>query len=165
MELTKGGAPPPLHSASGGADGEHVPVLVHGTKGGAPPPLHSASGGADGEHVPALVRGEAYAGDLSVFSRQVNTGLASLTSSERRISATIPSSTMPPTAPPMATPAISPSESPEPEDSTGNDGDGGGDGGGGMVQVGGSSSALRTEECAQVCGAQVTLGRLVIRVG
>merc|ERR1719271_521579 len=46
--------------------------------GGAPPPLHSASGGADGEHVPALVRGEAYAGDFaSDFSRQVNTGLAS----------------------------------------------------------------------------------------
>merc|ERR1719482_1269673 len=117
MELTKGGAPPPLHSASGGADGEHVPVLVHGTKGGAPPPLHSASGGADGEHVPALVRGEAYAGCFaSPFSRQVNTGLASLTISERRISPTIPRSTMPPTAAPMATPAISPSVSPE-EDS------------------------------------------------
>ena len=100
----------------------HVPVLVRGNKGGAPPPLHSASGGADGEHVPVLVRGEAYAGGFAspfsssefvlAFSRQVNTGLASLASSERRISATIPRSTMPPTAAPTATPAISPSVSP-----------------------------------------------------
>merc|ERR1740130_1277445 len=70
-----------------------------------------------------LVQGEAEAGDFSAgdfagaFSRQVNTGLASLNMMERRISPTAPRSTMPPTAAPMATPATSPSVSPESDDS------------------------------------------------
>eukprot|EP00964_Phaeocystis_antarctica_P005318 scaffold2909_cov45-Phaeocystis_antarctica.AAC.1 len=54
--------------------------------------------------------------DGVAFSRQVNTGLASLNSSERRISPTSPRRTMPPTVAPMATPATSPSVSPPESD-------------------------------------------------